>query len=101
MMVSTQEMTEMNKALERLKQKRQQLDAKIQKAEARERTAARRQDLRRKILIGAYYLEQAHRTGTYPQLLEHMNLFLTRATDRKLFGLEERALPQTPSSTNP
>ena len=82
-------MTEINKALERLKQKRNQLNAQIQKAEVRERTAQRRQDTRRKILIGAYYLEQAEQAGTYPQLLEQMDVFLTRSSDRKLFGLEE------------
>lgn len=93
-------MTEINKSLERLKQKRHQLDAKIQKVEARERTAQRRQDLRRKILIGACYLEQAEQTGKYQQLVEQMNLFLTRPSDRKLFGLGEQESSQTPSSAN-
>lgn len=81
-------MSEINKALERLRQKRQQLNAQIHKAEALKRKAQRQQDTRRKILIGAYYLEQAEQTGTYQQLVEQLNSFLTRSSDRKLFGLE-------------
>jgi hypothetical protein len=42
--------------LDRLKEQRNALNAKIQSAEARSRVSERKQDTRRKILIGAYYL---------------------------------------------
>ena len=71
--------------LEKLKEQRQKLDARIQKMEALSKVEARKQDVRRKILIGAYYLNQAIKDGTVPQLREMMNGFLTRESDKKLF----------------
>lgn len=75
--------------LERLKQQREQLSARIQAAEARERTAERKRDARRKILIGAYYLDMAQKEGKYEQLVKRMDEFLTRNSDRKLFNLPD------------
>ena len=72
-------------SLEKLKTQRQKLDARIQKMEARDKVQSRKQDVRRKILIGAYYLGQAIKEGTVPQLRELMNAFLTREIDKKLF----------------
>ena len=72
-------------SLEKLKTQRQKLDARIQKMEARGKVQSRKQDVRRKILIGAYYLGQAIKEGTVPQLRELMNTFLTRESDKKLF----------------
>jgi|APEBP8051072661_1049379.scaffolds.fasta_scaffold02180_4 flagellar biosynthesis/type III secretory pathway ATPase len=72
-------------SLEKLKTQRQKLDARIQKMEARGKVQSRKQDVRRKILIGAYYLGQAVKEGTVPQLRELMNAFLTRESDKKLF----------------
>ena len=71
--------------LEKLKSQRQKLDARIQKMVALSKVQERKQDLRRKILIGAYYLGQAIKEGTLPQLRETMNGFLTRESDKKLF----------------
>lgn len=64
--------------LEKLKAQREKLDARIQKMEALGKVQERKQDLRRKILIGAYYLGQAIKEGTVPELRETMNGFLTR-----------------------
>lgn len=75
--------------LERLKQQREQITARIQAAEARGKTAERKRDARRKILIGAYYLDMAHKEGNYDQLVKRMDEFLTRNSDRKLFNLPE------------
>ena len=72
-------------SLEKLKTQRQKLDARIQKMEARGKAQSRKQDVRRKILIGAYYLSQAIKEGTVPELRELMNTFLTRESDKKLF----------------
>ena len=71
--------------LEKLKIQRQKLDARIQKMEALGKSQSRKQDVRRKILIGAYYLGQAIKEGTVPELRETMNGFLTRESDKKLF----------------
>ena len=45
--------------LERLKKQREKLDARIQATEARLKNSERKKDTRRKILIGAYYLDIA------------------------------------------
>jgi hypothetical protein len=57
--------------LERLKRQREIINARIQKAESRQKTNARKQDARRKILIGAYYLEQALKDDKYDELIQH------------------------------
>lgn len=82
-----------NNYLERLKQQREQINARIQAAEAREKAAERKKDARRKILIGAYYVDMAQKEGKYEQLVKRMDEFLTRNSDRKLFNLLE--LPET------
>lgn len=82
-----------NHYLERLKQQREQINARIQAAEAREKAAERKRDARRKILIGAYYMDVAQKEGKYDQLVKRMDEFLTRNSDRKLFNLPE--LPET------
>ena len=77
-----------NNALEKLKQQRATLDARIQAAEARTRVSERKQDTRRKILIGAYYLEQAQRNQQqWAELQQIMTRYLTRENDRRLFEL--------------
>lgn len=71
--------------LQKLKAQRQTLDRRIQKMEALSKVQIRKQDVRRKILIGAYYLNQAVKDGTIAKLKEAMNVFLTRESDKKLF----------------
>lgn len=82
-------MTENKKnQLDKLKQQRDALNAKIQSAEARSRVSERKQDTRRKILIGAYYLEQAQRDShQWAELQQIMTRYLTRDSDRRLFEL--------------
>lgn len=79
--------------LEKLKQQREQLNARIQAAEAREKSAERKRDARRKILVGAYYLDKARQDKTEAELVKTLDAFLTRDSDRSLFGL--LALPKT------
>ena len=73
--------------LEGLKKKQAVLQARIQQMEAREKTAAKKQDLRRKILVGAFVLEEAERDGKVAELYQKMDKFLLRNSDRVLFGL--------------
>ena len=57
--------------------------------EASEKAKERKRDTQRKILVGAYYLDKAKKENTYQSLVDLMDGFLTRVSDRKLFGLEE------------
>ena len=80
--------------LDKLKQQRDALNARIQAAEARGRVSARKQDTRRKILIGAYYLDQAQQNpDQWSQLVKIMADYLTRDSDRRLFGLPPLTTP--------
>lgn len=75
--------------LERLKQQQSVLAHRIHKAESRQRENERKQETRRKILVGAYYLEEARKTGTMVELNQKMANFLIRDSDKVLFGLPD------------
>ena len=47
----------------------------------------RKEDTRRKILVGSYYLDKAKKDGSFDELVKHMDKFLVRDSERKLFGL--------------
>jgi hypothetical protein len=80
--------------LDKLKQQRDALNARIQAAEARSRVSERKQDTRRKILIGAYYLDQAEQNpDQWSQLVKIMADYLTRDSDRSLFELSPMTTP--------
>ena len=51
----------MGKNLDNLKQKRSQINARIQKLEASEKAKSRKQETRRKILVGAFYFAKGQR----------------------------------------
>jgi len=78
------------KHLERLKEQRKKLEARIQAAEAREKNSDRKKDTRRKILIGAYYLEQAKEKNQFDDIKKVMDKYLTRNSDRSLFDLPNK-----------
>ncbi|MDJ0730617.1 MAG: ribosomal protein L7/L12 [Crocosphaera sp.] len=76
----------MTKKLEKLLQKREQLNAEIQKARARETAQKRKEDTRRKILLGALMIEMMDK-GELDDgvIMKRLEGFLTRDIDRKLF----------------
>jgi large subunit ribosomal protein L7/L12 len=76
--------------LEKLKAQRAKIEARIQGAEAREKVKTRKQDTRRKILIGAYYLDQARENNTMDEIKKLMDKYLSRDSDRKLFDLNPK-----------
>ena len=80
--------------LERLKMQKEKLEARIQKAEARKKVNDRKEDTRRKILVGSYYLDMAQKEGKWEQLVQRMDKYLTRNSDRKLFGLSESTIDE-------
>lgn len=77
-----------SKKLETLKKKQEQLKAQIQALEAAEKTRERKCETRRKILVGAYYLDKAKAEGTFNDIVSHMDGYLKRNKDRALFDLE-------------
>lgn len=74
--------------LEKLKKQRAVIEARIQKCENRNKQKERKQETRRKILIGSYYLEKAIRNNQLEEIKNLMNSFLKRDSDRKLFDLK-------------
>ena len=79
--------------LERLKEQREKLNSRIQAVEARVKTSERKKDIRKKILVGAYYLDAAEKNNTMAEIKSLMDKYLKRDFDRELFGLEP--LPDT------
>lgn len=75
------------KRLEELKDKQKKITAQIQQVEAREKTATRKKDTRRKILIGSYYLDQSADKNKMAEIEKLMDGYLKRDNDRILFGL--------------
>ncbi len=79
--------------LEKLKAQRAKLEARIQAAESRNKQAERKQDTRRKILIGSYYFDKAQKENNLQEIKKLMDGYLTRHSDRKLFDLPLKASP--------
>lgn len=71
--------------LERLKMQRDKLNRRIQKVENLGKVKRRKEETRIKILVGAFYLEQARKEGKLEALREKMLGFLKRESDRLLF----------------
>jgi len=77
---------------DRLATERKQIAARIHKAEAGEKSKARKQDTRRKILVGSLILsrlenEKPISIASMDQLKKELAGFLTRPLDRQVFGL--------------
>jgi DNA gyrase/topoisomerase IV subunit B len=73
--------------LEKLKRQKEIIEARIQKAEARHKAREHKEETRRKILLGAYFLDKLRKDGTFESIKQELDNFLTRNSDRKLFGL--------------
>ena len=80
-------MDKKSKKLESLKKKQDQLKAQIQALEAAEKTREKKRDTRRKILIGAYYLDKAIKENRFDEIVKLMDGYLNRNSDRMLFDL--------------
>lgn len=73
--------------ISKLKKQREVINARIQRMEALETSRERKRDTRRKILVGAYYLDKAKEDGSMDKINKIMNDYLTRKSDRILFDL--------------
>ncbi|AOR66085.1 hypothetical protein BBJ41_00165 [Burkholderia stabilis] len=92
-------MVTLDQRLAETEQRLKQLKAKQQQIEARKRAAntkkQRTEDTRRKVLVGAAFLDQVqHGKVAEPILLKLMDQFLVRTQDRALFGLPVHAQAQ-------
>ena len=81
----------MAKAAERLaklEEQRARINAEIQRVRAREQQQKRKEDTRRKVLVGAWILGKVE-SGEWPEqrLLDGLDSYLERDHDRALFGL--------------
>lgn len=73
--------------LQKLKIQREQLNARILKVENSQKSKDKKNDTRRKILVGAYYLDKIKQEGNFDELKQALDRFLTRNSDRVLFEL--------------
>ena len=73
--------------IQKLKEKRDALNARIQMIESREKTRERKEETRRKILVGAYFLDQYWENEKSEELRSNVADYLERNSDRKRFDL--------------
>jgi len=73
--------------LAKLKKQQVQLKARIQVLEASEKSRERKRETRRKILIGAYYLDKVRQENRWEEIATKMDGYLKRDSDRALFEL--------------
>ncbi len=85
------EKEEMSKKLDDLLKKREQLDAQIQQERNKQSQQKRKEDTRRKILLGALMMELMKKGELdEKKILKRLDGFLTKDIDRKLFALPEK-----------
>ena len=73
--------------LDSLKKKRDIINARIRLVQNIEQSKERKDNTRRKILIGSYYLDQANKNNSFNDIVKLMDSYLTRDSDRLLFDL--------------
>ena len=71
--------------LQKLIEQRQKIEERIKTEQAKLQKKERQEDTRKKILVGALFLEEYK--DKMPELTRKMDKFLKRAADRELFGL--------------
>ena len=74
--------------IEKLKSKQAVLKAHLELLENRAKTKERKLETRRKILVGSYFIEQYINKNEYDELVKLMDEYLTRESDRNVFGLD-------------
>lgn len=90
----------MTKRLEQLLKKREELNAQIQEIKARETQEKRKEDTRKKILLGALMIEMMERGELdSDKIRKRLDGFLTRELDRKLFDLPTQGESQASEVT--
>lgn len=89
---------------EALLERRSQIEARLKRLDAQERTRERKADTRRKIIAGALALEHAERDEDFGrELWKLIDSRVERERDRELFGLspkEQEAAKEQGASTD-
>ena len=82
----------LNEKIAKQQEKLNQLKAQKQAIEAREKKKAteqqRKDDTRRKILLGSYLLKKIENEANKEKILAELSEYLTEDRDKKLFGLQ-------------
>jgi hypothetical protein len=76
------------KNLDRLEEQRAKLNHRILLLRNRLKSSESKKDTRKKILVGAYFLDTAIKEDKMDEIKSAMAKFLTRNSDRDLFDLE-------------
>ena len=74
--------------IEKIEEQMKKLKQRLASEKAKIRNEERKDDTRRKILVGAYFMEKYQ--DNMDELTRMIDPFLTRENDRKLFGLESK-----------
>ncbi|EGR0536022.1 hypothetical protein E4J49_25120 [Vibrio parahaemolyticus] len=78
----------MSDTLQKLKARQEQLNAKIKLIEQKEKEKARKEETRKKILLGAMIMEGMANSSEYEaMIMKNVDKYLKTDRDRKLFGL--------------
>ena len=75
------------KQQEKLNQLKAQKQAALAREKAKQKAQERKDDTRRKILLGSYLLKKMENEANKEKILADLNEYLTEDRDRKLFGL--------------
>ena len=79
---------DVNERIKQLEEKKQQINARIQKLKAQESEKKRKQDTRQKILLGAWVLNKIEKGDwSKEDIWSEIDEYLTKEVDRKLFDL--------------
>lgn len=97
-------MTKAAERLAKLEEQRARINAEIQRVRAREQQQERKNETRRKVLVGAWMMGKVQ-SGEWPEqkLIEAMDSYLERDHDRALFGLppKQKQQPQEHGQPEP
>lgn len=74
--------------IDQLIERQKKLKAKIEREKAKENKKIEKKRFRKIVLIGTYFLKKYESNGNLDELLNEMDSFLNRDSDRKLFGLK-------------
>lgn len=88
--------------LAKLEEQRARINAEIQRIRAREQQQKRKENTRRKVLVGAWILGKVE-NGEWPEqrLLDGLDSYLERDHDRALFGLPPKQKQQPQEHDQP
>ena len=76
-------------ALEKLKEQRAQIEARIKRIESKEKSQERKRETRKKIIVGGYFLDRMKNdAGLQTQVMTDLEKRLNRNLDRDVFGFE-------------